>query len=114
MKEGSSKIYLEVKSAVLRDGDFAMYPDCPSARGRKHIQELTKHAAHAGRAYIVFIAALPAVQAFQPNRLGDAALPALLVAAHKAGVEIRSVGMHYCPESHSIDLFDPDLRIDLW
>jgi len=29
------KVYLEVKSAVLREGDYAMYPDCPSDRGRK-------------------------------------------------------------------------------
>ena len=109
----AGEAYLEVKSAVLRQGLYAMYPDCPSARGRKHVQELTKYAAHAGRAYIVFIAALPGVEAFQPNRFGDAALPGLLVAAHKAGVEIRSVGMFYCPDSHSVDLFDPDLRIDL-
>ncbi|MBI2858264.1 MAG: DNA/RNA nuclease SfsA, partial [Chloroflexi bacterium] len=26
-------VYLEVKSAVLRGGDYAMYPDCPTERG---------------------------------------------------------------------------------
>ena len=33
-------VYLEVKSAVLREGDFAMYPDCPTLRGQSHVVEL--------------------------------------------------------------------------
>jgi sugar fermentation stimulation protein A len=108
-----SEIYLEVKSAALRRGRHASYPDSPSARGRKHIRELTNHVAHAGSACIVFIAALPGVEAFQPNRSADPELSALSVAAHRTGVEIRSVGMLYSPESSSIDLFDPDLRIEM-
>jgi len=110
----AGEAYLEVKSAVLRQGLHAMYPDCPSTRGRKHVRELTDHAARGGRAYIVFIAALPGVRAFQPNRPADAELSALLAAAHGAGVEIRSVGMCYSPASSSVNLFDPDLRVDLW
>ncbi|MCD6468856.1 MAG: DNA/RNA nuclease SfsA, partial [Thermoplasmata archaeon] len=36
-------LYLEVKSAVLREKNYAMYPDCPSLRGRRHIREITQH-----------------------------------------------------------------------
>ncbi len=105
--------YLEVKSAVLRQGPYALYPDCPSARGRKQVTELTKHVAQGGTAYIVFIAALPGVEAFRPNPAGDAQLSALLRAAHETGVEIRSVGMMYRRESGSVVMYDPDLRVDL-
>jgi sugar fermentation stimulation protein A len=39
--EHKSKNYLlEVKSAVMKYKNFAMYPDCPSIRGQKHIKEL--------------------------------------------------------------------------
>jgi len=39
--EHKSKNYLlEVKSAVMKYKSFAMYPDCPSIRGQKHIKEL--------------------------------------------------------------------------
>jgi len=105
--------YLEVKSAVLRQGRYAMYPDCPSARGRRHIGDLTRHSLHGGRAYIAFIAALHGVEAFQPNYLADPKLAEMLLQAHQAGIELRCVGMYYRPQSSSIQLFDPDLPVAL-
>ncbi len=36
----NKKYLLEVKSAVMKYKNFAMYPDCPSVRGQKHIREL--------------------------------------------------------------------------
>lgn len=105
--------YLEVKSAVLRQGRHAMYPDCPSRRGRKHIGELTRHSLRGGRTYIVFIAALHGIEAFQPNHLADPKLAELLLQAQQAGVELRCVGMYYSPQSASIQLFDPDLPVSL-
>jgi sugar fermentation stimulation protein len=36
----NKKYLLEIKSAVMEYKNFAMYPDCPSIRGQKHIKEL--------------------------------------------------------------------------
>jgi len=36
----NKKYLLEIKSAVMKYKNFAMYPDCPSVRGQKHIKEL--------------------------------------------------------------------------
>jgi sugar fermentation stimulation protein A len=36
----NKKYFLEIKSAVMKYKNFAMYPDCPSIRGQKHIKEL--------------------------------------------------------------------------
>jgi sugar fermentation stimulation protein len=36
----NKKYLIEVKSAVMRYKNFAMYPDCPSIRGQKHIKGL--------------------------------------------------------------------------
>jgi sugar fermentation stimulation protein A len=105
--------YLEVKSAVLRQGQYGMYPDCPSARGRRQVRALTSYAEQGGRAYVVFIAALPGVAAFRPNQAGDAQLPALLSTAREAGVEVRAVAMYYRIQSASVVLYDADLRVDL-
>lgn len=42
--ERREKLYLEVKSAVLRGGEnYAMYPDCPSKRGQRQIRDLIEH-----------------------------------------------------------------------
>lgn len=105
------EVYLEVKSAVLRQEHYAMYPDCPSTRGRKHIKELTNHLREGGKAIILFIAALPKVTAFKPNRSADPELYELLLEAQKAGVEIKSIGMVYNPEDSFVYLFHPDLSI---
>jgi len=108
------KVYLEVKSAVLRDGKYAMYPDCPSSRGRKHIKELSDHVKNGGRGIILFIAALPGVEAFKPNKSADPEMYKLLQEAYKAGVDIKSIGLHYNPKDSFIYLFNPDLKIDLF
>ena len=108
---GGEEVYLEVKSAVLREGDFAMYPDCPSCRGRRHIGELTRHVRQGGRATLLFVAALPNVKAFKPNRAADPGLYQSLMAAHDAGVEIKAIGMFYRPEDCSIYLCDSDLAV---
>ncbi len=107
------EVYLEVKSAALREGEHAMYPDCPSARGRKHIKELTNQAKEGNRAIILFIGALPGIKAFKPNRSADPELYELLLEAREAGVELRSMGIVYNPEDSFVYLFNPDLEIEL-
>jgi sugar fermentation stimulation protein A len=71
LTNGEKQLYLEVKSAVLREGHYAMYPDCPMAHGRRHIRELTQHQAEGRKTALLFIAALPDVTAFKPSRVGD-------------------------------------------
>ncbi len=106
------QLYLEVKSAVLREGHYAMYPDCPSARGRKHIKELTSHRPQ-GAAAILFIAALPQVKAFKPNRSADPELADLLRVARDAGVELRAIGLAYRPQDSRVYIYHPDLPVEL-
>ena len=107
------EVYLEVKSAALREGEHAMYPDCPSTRGRKHIRELANRAKGGSRAIILFIGALPGVKAFRPNRSADPELYELLLEACEVGVELRSMGILYNPEDSFVYLFTPDLVIYL-
>lgn len=105
-------LYLEVKSAVLREGNYAMYPDCPTARGRKHIGELISHVRGGGRGAILFIAALPGVSKFKPYSLGDSNLHNLLIEAREAGVNLRAIGIQYQPEKYTIYLFNADMPVD--
>lgn len=114
VERDAERAYLEVKSAVLRGGDYAMYPDCPSARGRKHIRELTAYRKRDGkRTIILFMAALPGAKAFKPNQEGDVDLCRLLVGADRAGVELRAINLVYQPRESVISLINPDLRVEL-
>ena len=106
-------LYLEVKSAVLREGTYAMYPDCPSERGRKHIRELTRLARAGVQANVVFMAALPNVTAFTPNRAADFELFEALKVARLSGVDLKAVGLFYHPDDTWVYLYDPDLPVSL-
>jgi len=110
-KEGS--LYLEIKSAVLRQGEYASYPDCPTLRGQKHIRELTDHVRNEGSAAICFMAALPDVDGFVPDDKADPALADLLYRAEAAGVNLRAISLHFSPEHSTVFLDNPDLPVVL-
>lgn len=107
------EIYVEVKSAVLRQGNHATYPDCPTLRGQRHIRELTQHSKAGGQSIILFIGALPHVEGFMPYSTGDPEIAPLLIEARKAGVSIRALGLQFNVRSGIIELTDPDLPVTL-
>lgn len=106
-------VYAELKSAALRDGCYAAYPDCPSLRGRRHIEELAKLAQRGGRALIVFVAALPGVCAFKPYERGDPRIPVLLREAASKGVIVKSFSLHYEPSASVVVLDSAEIPVIL-
>jgi len=104
--------YLEVKSAVLRDGEgYALYPDCPTIRGRRHIMDIIKHAEEGGLGIIVFIAALPNINGFKPNPRGDGEIPKLLLKAYETGCVLKAMSAYYDRRSSSFYLDSPDIPV---
>ncbi len=57
-----NKIPLEVKSCTLFEGKFAMFPDAPSVRGKRHIETIAKHSG-----IILLIISNPNVKYFLPD-----------------------------------------------
>ena len=112
IKDGK-EIYLEIKSAVLRKGNIASYPDCPSERGRRHVKELIELVRNGERSAIVFIAGLPKVSHFTPASDIDPEISRLLKIAYLSGVEIKAISMYFDPEKESIILTNPDLPVVL-
>jgi sugar fermentation stimulation protein A len=110
---GGEALYLEVKSAVLRAGTYALYPDCPSERGRRHIRELMRIARADVQAKLVFMAALPNVTAFKPNRAVDHELFEALTVARHSGVDLKALGLFYHPDDAWVYLYDPELTVSL-
>lgn len=110
-ERGGKPVYLEVKSAVLRDGEFAMYPDCPTLRGQRHVEDLMGWVKKGGAAFILFVAALPYVTGFKPNRSADPRLFDLLEKAERMGVRVKALGIYFRPEDSSLYLYDPDLDV---
>ena len=110
-----SRIYVEVKSAVLRGGKhYAMYPDCPTMRGRKHINEIINYVLNGGLGAIVFIAAMPYIKAFKPYERGDPEVPTLIRRAYEVGVMVKAISLYYDPQASAVFLDDPDLEVELY
>lgn len=79
VNEVGKEILIETKSAVLRGKDnSAMYPDCPTTRGRRHIKEIIRLRNRGCEAVIVFIAGLKNVTCFKPYSEGDKVVEYLL------------------------------------
>lgn len=110
---GGRVAVVEVKSAVMRGrGGEAMYPDCPTARGRRHIEGLIELARSGVRTYLVFVAAICRPTCFRPYCGGDPAICELVPKALSAGVEVRSFSAHLDP-SGTVYLDNPDLPLCL-
>ncbi len=111
---GETNVWIEVKSAAMRgERGYAMYPDCPSLRGRRHISELIALASKGERTMIVFIAAIPGARGFTPYVHGDPIIARLLARAVKAGVEARALSMYFEPRFSAIVLDNPSLPVRL-
>ncbi|AHL22659.1 DNA/RNA nuclease SfsA [Thermococcus nautili] len=109
------ELYGEMKSAVLRGGErgeYAMYPDCPTLRGQRHVRELIELARAGKDAIIFFIGAMPGVEKFRPYEKGDPELARLLREAKKAGVRIEGFSISLLPDGRVI-LERPELKVEL-
>lgn len=80
--------WIEVKSVTLVVEQCALFPDAPTERGRRHIEELTQLAKAGVRAAVVFIVQRPDAERFAPYWLADPGLGEALVQAHQANVEL--------------------------
>ena len=85
------KAFIEVKGVTLEENNIVRFPDAPTERGLKHVEELAECMQEGYEAYLLFVIQMKDVRKFQPNwnthhRFGDA-----LKAAREAGVRILAM-----------------------
>lgn len=83
-----SKGYIEVKGVTLEEDGIARFPDAPTTRGTKHVNELLEAQDHGYNNYIVFLIQMSPVHLFIPNDEKDAVFTAALRNAEKKGVKV--------------------------
>lgn len=87
--EGKPDLYLEVKNVhLLRQGDLAEFPDCVTARGAKHLAELSDMVAMGHRAVMFYLVQRTDCTRFDLARDLDPAYGDAFDLARKAGVEV--------------------------
>ncbi len=99
LSDGDRRAFVEVKSVTLsRQAGFAEFPDSVTARGLKHLDELSVVAAGGDRAVMLYL-----VQRTDCDRVGiagdiDPAYAAGLIRARAAGVEVLAFDCRITPQ----------------
>jgi sugar fermentation stimulation protein A len=88
LEGGEQRCFIEVKSVTLvRDG-MAFFPDAPTQRGRRHIEELTQAVQEGKRAAVVFVVQRQDAGIFASNDEADPAFGQTLREAARTGLEV--------------------------
>ena len=89
--------FVEVKGVTLEEDGTAAFPDAPTERGVRHVEELTACAAAGYRAHLFFVIQMADIRAFRPNDRTHPAFGAALRAAD--GVRLHAHLCRVTPES---------------
>lgn len=88
MESENNKAFTEVKGVTLEKDNIVMFPDAPTQRGVKHINELIYAVKNGYDAYILFIIQLNGVKYLIPNYKTHPEFGEILNLAAQKGVKI--------------------------
>ena len=89
------KIYIEVKGCTLVRENTALFPDAPTIRGRRHLEELMSIIRQGCRAAVIFLIFGAGSRTFRANGETDRHFAETLYLAHTMGVEIYPLVLEY-------------------
>ena len=99
--------WLEVKGVTLEEAGVARFPDAPTERGVKHIEELIK-AVHEGyNGFVLFVIQMPEIRYFEPNDQTHKAFGDALRTAKKEGVHILAATCRVTADTLELDQMAP-------
>ncbi len=99
IEDGERKAFLEVKGVTLENDGVASFPDAPTERGVKHINELCGCVQNGYEGYVLFVVQMKEISVMTPNDITHKAFGDALRAAEKLGVKILAVDCIVTPDS---------------
>lgn len=103
LQAGGGTHFVEVKGVTLEQAGQTLFPDAPTQRGVKHLQELIRARQQGYGAHVVFVIQLAEARAFSPNDRTDPAFGAALRQAAAAGVALYAFCCRITPDSLTLD-----------
>lgn len=85
-----ARTWMEVKSVTLVQNGRALFPDAPTTRGTRHVQELTRAVAEGDRAAVIFVIQRNDAATFSAHVQADPLFAATLVEASQRGVAVHA------------------------
>ena len=95
--DGDRRAFIEVKGVTLEDNGTVMFPDAPTERGVKHLNELTKCLADGYEAYVIFVVQMKEASVFKPNSHTHPGFAKALRDAKMAGVHVIAINCEVTP-----------------
>ena len=102
IEDNNRKILLEVKGVTLEQDGVVMFPDAPTERGLKHVNELIGCTKDGYEAYLLFVVQMDKVKYFTPNNGTHPQFGEALKKASQEGVNILAYDCAVTPDSMEI------------
>lgn len=103
VEAGERKIFMEIKGVTLEEDGIVRFPDAPTERGVKHVEELCEAVKAGYEAYLFFVIQMEKVQYFAPNMVTHAAFGEAMRRAKEQGVHILAYECKVEKDSIEID-----------
>ena len=103
VEDENRKVLIEVKGVTLEKEGVASFPDAPTERGIKHINELIEAQKSGYESYILFVIQMKQIKEFTPNYATHKQFGESLQKAQKSGVKILAYDCIVTPETLKID-----------
>lgn len=97
-KNDKETCFIEVKNVTYKEGDYALFPDAVTSRGKKHLETLIKIKEQGMRAVMLYIIQRVDVSVFAPAKEIDPEYAKALKKAFEKGVEIIPMQVKVSPE----------------
>ncbi len=88
VEAGERRIFIEVKGVTLEKQGIALFPDAPSERALRHVEELIRAKEEGYESCILFVIQMKGVSRFEPNAQTQPEFADALIRAKEAGVRI--------------------------
>ena len=98
----AEKIFIEVKGVTLEEAGIVSFPDAPTERGIKHLEELRACVEAGYKAAVIFVVQMEGMQHFEPNDRTHPQFGEALRQARKAGVQVLAYECKVTPSSLEI------------
>ncbi|MBQ5755292.1 MAG: DNA/RNA nuclease SfsA [Oscillospiraceae bacterium] len=102
-RRGDERWLIEVKGCTLEEEGLALFPDAPTLRGLKHVEELTALAAQGWNCCVLIVIQMKEVHLFRPNWATHPQFARALQTARQAGVQVLAMDCVVTPSSLWLD-----------
>ena len=102
LETATDKMFIEVKGVTLEEDGIVRFPDAPTERGIKHLEELVACTKVGYRAAVIFVIQMEGMRHFEPNYKTHPAFGEALKRAQTEGVEVLAYECSVTPDTLAI------------